>query len=147
MPDRVTVFGFGDRLIPDGPVAFTVTVPAKPPRLDTTMLDEDETPGNMLRLAGLADTEKSGIDRAMLGVWISFACDPVTVIVNVPVGVLVVVVTVTVIDRELFGVSVTVVWFRNTLGPVGEMPIERLMVPLYPLRLVRVTVEVPEYPW
>lgn len=142
------MFGFGERLMPDGPVAFTVTVPANPPRLATVIVDVVEVPGNILTLDGLAETAKSGIDRVMVALWdsVPWNCNPFTDAVNVPVDVLVVVVIVTVIDREPFGTRVTVVWFKNTAGPFGEMPTDRLMVPLNPLRLVRVTVDVPEYP-
>ena len=71
----------------------------------------------------------------------------VTVIVYAPIGVLCCALTLRV---ELLcppGVRVTVELLSDVLGPeVGETTVERVTVPVNPLRLVRVTRLVPEVP-
>src|SRR6266702_3567467 len=61
LPGAVTVLGLGVAVMPDGEVAETLTMPAKPARLPTFTVVEPEVPAGILTLDGVADTVKSGL--------------------------------------------------------------------------------------
>lgn len=66
--------------MPAGAVAVRLTVPAKPPRLPTDIVDVPDEPCGMLRLDGLAVTEKSGGPTLTVTVMVCVG----TVVENVP---------------------------------------------------------------
>jgi len=115
----------------------SVTVPVKPVRLVTVIVDVAAALASAVTLVGLAATLKlAPVDRVTVAVWVRPELEPVTVIVYVPAAEGVHVnVDVPEVPRT------TLVGARAQLMPVaGEVATVRLTVPVNPFRLVTVTV-------
>jgi hypothetical protein len=90
-------------------------------------------------LVGLAVIEKSLWVRVTVALWLRVPLDPVMVMVKVPA---VVVLTLRVDVAELPAVNVTLVGVSVEIAPAGEEVAVRDTVPVKPLRLVIVMVDV-----
>jgi len=127
----------------EDPVADKETVPEKNPRLVSLIVDAMGEPVLATRDAGFAETEKS---LTLSRTKICFEYAPLvalTVSVKIPPEAAV---TMALMNRLEPEESVMVVWLRLTLGPVGDVVVEKLIVPVKPLRLEMVRVALADVP-
>lgn len=140
---RVTLVGVREQVSPLGgeTAAERDTVPVKPETLVTVIVDVPALPALTVTLVGLAVTVKSWTVKTIVAVLERDPLVPVTVTVYVPAEPLHDSVEVPEVPR------VTLVGDRAHVRPVdGEMAAARVTVPVKPLTLVRVMVEVPAAP-
>ncbi len=145
-PDvSVTVVGLRVAvMLTDEGVAVRIRLPENIFRLVSVMVDVVELPADKLTDAGLAVMLKSPTLTSTCIVWTCVPLVPVTVTVKLPLAVGVTVNNDVAIPPA---VNVTLVGLKDAVRPVeGVTDAVRLTVPVKPLTLVRVMVDVPEEP-
>lgn len=147
-----TDVGLSVTLGPDGDiVSVKVRIPENPLTLVSVMVELEEEPWVTFREAGLDAMLKSWPAGAFTWTVTVVVCKvdplvPLTLTLNVPDGVEDVVETVSVEVADVPEERVTLMELNDGVGPEGETPVAKLTVPLKPLRLVNVMVEVPDAP-
>lgn len=142
--------GFMVAVRPDEGVTVRETVPENPLMALTAIVDVAAVPIGVVKLDGMAFMVKSG--AGLLTVteteteWDSVPLVPTTWAVNVPLGVEVVVDTVSVVAPVPPDDRRTLVALRVVVGPDGDMEDVRLIVPPKPLILVKVITDAAEEP-
>ncbi len=142
VPEPVTVVLLNRACVPDpNPLKLRVTVPANPFNAVTVTVYEPWLPRATVRLAGVAEIEKSATAEEFttsvtVAVWTVAPLVPVMVIVDVPTGVVPSVVTVKVEDPDV----VTDVGLKVAVAPVGNPLAVKVTVPVKPFRAVIVAV-------
>jgi hypothetical protein len=143
-PEVEIEVGFRLAVNPVGALADNVTVLVNPLRAVTVIVEVPEDPLLMLKDAGDADSEKSGVvtRTVTLMVWLNDPFVPVTVAKYVPLVALLGTVTVSVDEPE----AENEVELRLAIQPLGAVS-DNETGPVNPLRKVTAIVEVPEVPF
>lgn len=149
-PDVAMLVGLIVAERPDDGVTVRETVPENPLIALTVIVEVIAVPLGVVKLDGMAFMVKSGaglltVTETVTG-WDSVPLVPTTCAVYDPLGVDVVVDTVSVVVPVPPDERVTLVALRVVVGPDGDMEDVRVIVPVKPLILVRVIEDAAEEP-